>query len=84
MLQVYTMATVPCGNPTPKKLPTGVENGLLFAQCAHSARYASLQGVKKTVQPLGVGYANRPKKAQNGGVCGVFPYMSTSTNKNQG
>ena len=34
-----------------------------------------LQGVKPTIQPLGVGYANRPKKAQNGGVCGVFPYM---------
>ena len=26
-----------------------------------------LQGVKLTIQPLGVGYANRPKKAQNGG-----------------
>ena len=26
-----------------------------------------LQGVKQTIQPLGVGYANRPKKAQNGG-----------------
>ena len=24
-----------------------------------------LQGVKLTIQPLGVGYANRPKKAQN-------------------
>ena len=34
-----------------------------------------LQGVKVTIQPLGVGYANRPKKAQNGGVCGVFPYI---------
>ena len=34
-----------------------------------------LQGVKPTIQPLGVGYANRPKKAQNGGVCGVFPYI---------
>ena len=34
-----------------------------------------LQGVKLTVQPFRVGYANRPKKAQNGGVCGVFPYM---------
>ena len=30
-----------------------------------------LQGVKLTIQPLEVGYANRPKKAQNGGVCGV-------------
>ena len=30
-----------------------------------------LQGVKPTIQPLGVGDANRPKKAQNGGVCGV-------------
>ena len=34
-----------------------------------------LQGVKLTVQPFRVGYADRPKKAQNGGVCGVFPYM---------
>ena len=34
-----------------------------------------LQGVKLTIQPLGVGHANRPKKAQNGGVCGVFPYI---------
>ena len=34
-----------------------------------------LQGVKLTIQPLGVGYANRPKKAQNGGVCGGFPYI---------
>ena len=25
-----------------------------------------LQGVKPTIQPLGVGYANRPKKAENG------------------
>ena len=34
-----------------------------------------LHGVKLTIQPLGVGYANRPKKAQKGGVCGVFPYI---------
>ena len=34
-----------------------------------------LQGVEPTIQPLGVGYVNRPKKAQNGGVCGVFPYV---------
>ena len=34
-----------------------------------------LQGVKLTIQPLGVGYANRPKKAQNGGVCGVLPHI---------
>ena len=26
-----------------------------------------LQGVKLTIQPLGVGYANRPKKAKRGG-----------------
>ena len=26
-----------------------------------------LQGVKRTIQPLGVGYANRPKKAKMGG-----------------
>ena len=31
-----------------------------------------LQGVKRTIQPFGVGYANEPKK---GGVCGVFSYM---------
>ena len=29
-----------------------------------------LQGVKQTIQPLELGHA---KKAQNGGVCGVFP-----------
>ena len=34
-----------------------------------------LQGVKQTIQPLEAGYANRPKKAQNGGVCGVSPYI---------
>ena len=34
-----------------------------------------LQGVKLTIQPLGVGYANRPKKAQNRGACGIFPYI---------
>ena len=34
-----------------------------------------LQGVKPTIQPLGVGYVNRPKKARNGGLCGVFPYI---------
>ena len=28
-----------------------------------------------TTQPLGVGYANRPKKARNGGVCGISPYV---------
>ena len=32
-----------------------------------------LQGVKLTIQSLGVGYVNRPKKAKNGGVCGVSP-----------
>ena len=35
----------------------------------------SLQRVIPTIQPLGVGYANRPQKAQNGGLCGVFPYI---------
>ena len=34
-----------------------------------------LQGVKQMIQPLEVGYANSPKKIQNGGVCGVFPYV---------
>ena len=32
-----------------------------------------LQGVKLTIQPLGVGYANSPKKAKMGGY--VFPYI---------
>ena len=32
-----------------------------------------LQGVKPTIQALGVGYANRPKKAQNGG--GMWPFL---------
>ena len=31
-----------------------------------------LQGVNLSIQPLGVAYANRPKKAQNGGYV-VFP-----------
>ena len=35
----------------------------------------NVQGVKLKIQPLGVEYANSPKKAQNGGVCGVFPYI---------
>ena len=32
-----------------------------------------LQGVKLTIQPLGVGYANRPKKIQNGGYVAFSP-----------
>ena len=32
-----------------------------------------LQGLNQ--QSLEVGYANRAKKAQNGGVCGIFPYI---------
>ena len=32
-----------------------------------------LQGVKLTIQPLGVGYAIRPKKAQNGGYVAFSP-----------
>ena len=31
-----------------------------------------LQGIKQTIQPLEVGYANSPKKAQKGGYV-VFP-----------
>ena len=36
------------------------------------------QGVKRTIQPLGVGYANRPNKAENGrkwGGGGGFPHI---------
>ena len=44
MLQGYTMAIVPCGNPTPKKLHTGGGEWPTFrtarAQRAHSAQYA--------------------------------------------
>ena len=32
-----------------------------------------LQGVKLTIQPLGVGYANRPKKAKMGGYVAFYP-----------
>ena len=32
-----------------------------------------LQGVKPTIQPLGVGYANRPKKAKMGGYVAFSP-----------
>ena len=31
-----------------------------------------LQGVKQTIQPREVGYANRPKKAQKGGGGGMW------------
>ena len=34
-----------------------------------------LQGVKLTIQPLGVGYANRPKKAKTGGYVAFSPYI---------
>ena len=34
-----------------------------------------LQGVKLTIQPLGVGYANRPKKAKMGGYVAFSPYI---------
>ena len=33
-----------------------------------------LQGVELTIQPLGVGYANRPKKAKMGGYVAFSPY----------
>ena len=32
-----------------------------------------LQGVKQTIQPLEVGYANRPKKAKMGGYVAFSP-----------
>ena len=38
-----------------------------------------LQGVKLTIQPLGVGYVNRPKKAQNGGYVVFPPYIRLPT-----
>ena len=41
MLQGRTMAIVPCGNPTPKKLPTGGGEWPTFR--AHSARYAPVE-----------------------------------------
>ena len=44
MLQGYTMAIVPCGNPTPKKLPTSGGEWPTFrtarARRVHSARTA--------------------------------------------
>ena len=47
----------------------------LIGGCVYWTKIMILQGVKLTIQPLGVAYANRPKKAPNGGVCGVFPYI---------
>ena len=35
-----------------------------------------LQGVKLIIQPLGVGYANRPKKAKMRGYVAFSPYIS--------
>ena len=34
-----------------------------------------LQGVKPTIQPLGVGYANSPKKAKMGGYVAFSAYI---------
>ena len=34
-----------------------------------------LEGVKPTIQPLGVGYATKPKKAQNDRVGRGFPFL---------
>ena len=34
-----------------------------------------LQGVKLTIQPRGVGYANRPKMAKMGGYVAFSPYI---------
>ena len=34
-----------------------------------------LQEVKLTIQPLGVGYANRPKKAKMGGHVALYGYI---------
>ena len=34
-----------------------------------------LQGVKLTIQPLGVGYANRPKKSKMGVYVAFSPYI---------
>ena len=55
MLQGYTMAIVPCGNPTSKKLPTGGGEWHTFrtarAQRAHSARYAPFVNFLATAAP---------------------------------
>ena len=46
----------------PRGVPTKTHWGMRLLE-----KIVILQGVKPTIQPLGVGYANRPKKAQNGG-----------------
>ena len=51
----------------------------LIGGCVDLDKIMILQGVKVTIQPFGVGYANRPKKAQNGGVCGVFPIYTPAS-----
>ena len=58
---------------TPKKWvqvggSKGVGNQKLIGGCVYWIKIMILQGVKLTIQPLGVGYANRPKKAQMGGM----------------
>ena len=61
MLQGYTMAIVPCGNPTPKKTAYWWWRMAYFshsartarAQRAHSARYAPLEHIEKRhLQPI--------------------------------
>ena len=57
MLQGHTTAIVPCGNPTPKKLPTGGGEWPTFrtarAQRAHSARYAPNESIHAIAGSLG-------------------------------
>ena len=64
MLHGYTMAIVPCGNPTPKKLPTGGGEWPTFrtarAQRAHSARYAPLVSWDIATALLGKSHAVMP------------------------
>ena len=48
--------------------------GLIFLFC-HQLPFFFCLPVKQTIQLLEVGYANSDKKAENGVVCGIFPYI---------
>ena len=57
MLQGYTMAIVPSGDPTPKKLPTGGGEWPTF-RTARAQRTVRPLGVPTTPAPSGKGHGS--------------------------
>ena len=53
----------------------GVRTKNSVGGCVLFDKIMNLQGVKPTIQPLGVGYANGPKKGRNGGGMWRFPHI---------